>query len=252
MTPTATAHGWVIDGNDPELRPIPCPTCSPPILATREAVRLQGQGIWRIPAYARNWTFHSFGKLDGSDADTDVAVRTFVMLLARGQGDVTHPKLDEITRGLYLYGDFGRGKTGLAVCALKTLIQMGYSGAFIQTARLVSLVKRGFDRPDVAEQLDLAETADALVLDDLGSERPTSWVLEFLVTLLELRRSAGQITILTSNFSPSDLGDAWSESAKTTSDEMNVSRLMQRIPRYCRVLEVAGPNLALGASHDDE
>jgi DNA replication protein DnaC len=43
------------------------------------------------------------------------------------------------------------------------------------------------------------------VFDDLGAEAPSRWTLDRLYVILEERLQAGRVTIVTSNYSPSEL-----------------------------------------------
>lgn len=77
---------------------------------------------------------------------------------------------------------------------------------FIVAPELLQHIRRGYDNPDAAKRaqaiVDSAKTVGILVLDDLGSEKPSDWVREQLFLLInaryeaELRRLLQAIMIL--------------------------------------------------------
>ena len=82
---------------------------------------------------------------------------------------------------------------------------------FVVTPDLLQSIRRGYDNPDAARTaqaiVDSARTIDILVLDDLGSEKPSDWVREKLFVLINARYEAELPTIITSNYSTADLVD---------------------------------------------
>lgn len=110
---------------------------------------------------------------------------------------------------LVLSGLPGRGKTHLAVAALKREIESrGKPGHFLYVPKLLDEIRKRYsdswdgDRPEEYE----ARIArwPLLLLDDLGAERSTPWVLERLTLLLEERQDRSLITIVTTNLMSKD------------------------------------------------
>jgi hypothetical protein len=248
-------HGFVIDASDPERATIPCPECSPAVLAYLSERRVQAQGIWQIPAYARAWTWESLARLE-SPAFADHAALGAAQEYAAGIALLGTPlsrrEMDPgEKRGLFLFGPFGVGKTGLAVLALKECLKAGMSGAFIRTAKLLKEIKRGYNDGTSDEQVRIAETVDVLVLDDLAVERPTGWVLETLCDLLEERWSNGLATIVTCNFDVFGLRDYWRRGDMAPADVMNVGRIGERLGASCRHVLVSGENLRVASDESE-
>jgi DNA replication protein DnaC len=120
-------------------------------------------------------------------------------------------------RGLYLHGLWGIGKTGLAVSALRQAIDAGKTGLYLPTSDLFDILyesiaasqrlMRGYgDEEDKEEEsagsklLRLVDSVEWLVLDDLGVECSSRFVISRLYRIIEGRRSrAGFYTIVTSN-----------------------------------------------------
>lgn len=114
-------------------------------------------------------------------------------------------------RGLRIHGRYGCGKTHLAAAIVNAMTRKGVLAMFVVTPELLQSIRRGYDNPDAARTaqaiVDSARTIDILVLDDLGSEKPSDWVREQLFVLINARYEAELPTIITSNYSTSDLVD---------------------------------------------
>lgn len=119
--------------------------------------------------------------------------------------DFTDQVLSELTgwarepagRNLLLLGPVGVGKSHAAVAAARMQFDRGAEVRFLPVVELLDMLRPG--GPDGA----LYELADIelLVLDDLGSERPTDWTAERLYSLVNRRWLEERPTIATSNLS---------------------------------------------------
>ena len=155
-------------------------------------------------------------------------------------------------RWLLLWGDYGTGKTGLAVAALRERVRAGCTAArFITVPDLLTRLRHSYDRPETAraasgrqtterELLDDLLEASLLVLDDLGAERATDWAVERLFGVLNRRHDWHRQTVLTTNLSPRQLAEHAGQ------------RIVWRIVEMCRrgdeeraryLVELRGPNL---------
>jgi DNA replication protein DnaC len=109
-----------------------------------------------------------------------------------------------VSKGLFLEGDPGVGKTHLAVAVLKQVIQTsGARGLFYDTRDLLRVIRSTYDpsiRTTELEVLRPVMTADLLVLDDLGAEKTSEWVEETMNLIVNTRYNERRLTIFTSNF----------------------------------------------------
>jgi DNA replication protein DnaC len=111
-------------------------------------------------------------------------------------------------RGLYFCGDVGTGKTHLAVAVMNELIQTKrVPSLFVTVPELLDNLRGAYNDPghNLDEWMAAVKNADFLVLDDLGSERPTEWVQERIFVIVNHRYREALPTIFTSNTEPEDL-----------------------------------------------
>ncbi|MBZ5616092.1 MAG: ATP-binding protein [Acidobacteriia bacterium] len=106
--------------------------------------------------------------------------------------------------GLLLIGNAGSGKTHLAVGIAKALIQeKGIECVFYDYADLLKQIQDSYNPSVQTTELGLLRPvfeAEVLVLDDLGSVRPTDWRWDTVRLILNTRYNDGRTTIITTNF----------------------------------------------------
>jgi len=120
----------------------------------------------------------------------------------------------EAGRGLYFCGDVGTGKTHLAVAVMNELMtRKRVPSLFVTVPEFLDNLREAYMIPgrDLDEWMDTVKNADLLVLDDLGSERPTEWVRERLFVIVNHRYREALPTLFTSNIGPKDLASQLGE-----------------------------------------
>jgi hypothetical protein len=114
----------------------------------------------------------------------------------------------EAGRGLWFDGPVGTGKTSLAILVAKAAKDAGRSYAVYPVPRLLAEIKRTFDRDASDNYLGFFRrlcTVDLLVLDDLGAEKQTEWVLEQLYSIVNERWQDRRSIVVTTNVPDPDL-----------------------------------------------
>lgn len=220
---------------------LPCPSCAPRRRAkqsesaqNRIADKLFGGS--QIPFKSRNWTFDTFPPEGDQEAKTQV--ENFVYM----HKDMTN---EVGRRGLWISGPLGRGKTGLSICAIKDFIEAGHLSLFVSTPDLMDRLRATFGKNSDENQDELLKIITEipfLVLDDLGVEKPTTYVLERFYLIVDKRQSRGLYTIFTSNMSTPDLEKYW-RPADIPNGFHPGQRVIERIREYCSGVNIKGKNL---------
>lgn len=131
---------------------------------------------------------------------------------------------------LFLWGGPGRGKTHQAVAAMKrAVLTQSLRARFFVVAELFATLRDRAGRHEDAEYLDGIGRWPILVLDDMGVERPTDFVLESLYLLIDRwHRNRKTGLIITSNKNLDELSQRLDD------------RLCSRIADMCDVVEITG------------
>ena len=160
-------------------------------------------------------------------------VRTFIRSLGDNLGS---------GRGLWFDGPVGTGKTSLAVLVAKAAKDAGRSYAMYPVPMLLAEIKRTFDRDSGDNYLAFFRrlcSVDLLVLDDLGAEKQTEWVLEQLYSIVNERWQDRRSIVVTTNLpdpDPESAGRVLSRSARDLRDAVNGGRVDGRDVDELRML----------------
>jgi DNA replication protein DnaC len=147
--------------------------------------------------------------------------------------------------GLYLAGPVGTGKTHTAWMAAtawcvaarvrpiggywaEEYIGNGWHGPNIIFARMVDLLDDFRPGDDSLRRVRDCQSADLLVIDDLGAEKPSEWTQERLYSVVDHRYANCLPLLVTGNVPPAKL-------AEQTGD-----RVASRLAEMCQVVPVTG------------
>lgn len=113
---------------------------------------------------------------------------------------------------LLFIGGTGLGKTYLAMCIAKTVAAGGYSVVYESAIDLFNKLERAKFAPsdDTLREVQRIESADLLVVDDLGTEMPGQFVTAALYGLLNGRLLAGKPMVITTNLNVEEAGKRYS------------------------------------------
>jgi DNA replication protein DnaC len=160
--------------------------------------------------------------------------------------------------GLLLIGPCGSGKTHLAVAALKEIALRGHTGLFYDYRELLKEIQDSYNSESQSTEmgvLDPVLKAEVLVLDDLGSSKPSLWALETVGHVLNSRYNEKRVTLLTTNYldsgaasdgaappsSPRVAGMRAPAIEDSLSDRVG-QRIRSRLYEMCRTVEVFAPD----------
>ncbi len=149
------------------------------------------------------------------------------------------------TKGLYLYGSFGVGKSYLAGAIMNELVVYGVATSMIHTSALISEMKDAISLPGqaITEKLNAIKTVPLLILDDIGAESLTPWIRDdILGVILQYRMTEKLPIILTSNLTLEELEEYFSYTPKGGSEPLKGQRIMERIRHFVQPIFVDGLN----------
>ena len=117
----------------------------------------------------------------------------------------------KVYRNLLLNGNTGVGKTFLTNCIAKDLLDRGYTVLYLSAFRLFEIFSyyRFGDRErsqKASMDFDTILDCDLLVIDDLGTEIPSSYTTSQLFICLEERDLRHAPTLISTNLSMDELG----------------------------------------------
>lgn len=119
-------------------------------------------------------------------------------------------KYQEAGSGLILKGNAGCGKTHLVSALAHQLIFMNHTVRFVMVPMLLENIRQSYNRRPLDGESNLIQELskiELLVLDDLGSERPSEWVREQLFILVNARYENMRPTVVTTNCQGKELSD---------------------------------------------
>ena len=116
------------------------------------------------------------------------------------------------SKSLLFVGGTGLGKTMLSACIATEVTQKGYSVIYESAGHLFSKLEKDRFNPTAESNREVSEieNADLLIIDDLGTELPGSFVTAALYALVNDRLLSGKPTIISTNLNAEELPQRYS------------------------------------------
>ena len=110
-------------------------------------------------------------------------------------------------KGLFITGNCGVGKTFLASCIANEMKKNNNSVVFGTLIQLLDYIKDTYKESNVGdkEYINVYSNVDLLIIDDLGKEKPTEWVLEKLFLIVNNRYNNYLPIVITTNYNRNQL-----------------------------------------------
>ena len=149
-----------------------------------------------------------------------------------------------IRKGLYLYGDFGVGKSFMVAALAHDLSEKrGVSSTLLHYPSFVIDVKNAISDGNVKTLVDEIKLSEVLILDDIGAEQSTAWIRdEILQVILQYRMQENLPTFFTSNFDFEDLEKHFAKGKQGNDEIWEARRVMERIRYLAEETRLEGVN----------
>lgn len=133
------------------------------------------------------------------------------------------------TRGTYIYGPTGTGKTYLMGCIYNYFKQNGKEPAILYYPEFIRKIKSKISNNSYDLYIDLIRDEEILIIDDIGAENITEFIRdEVLGPIINHREAEKLPTFFSSNLSIDDLAELLSN-GRTTVDKTKALRIVERI-----------------------
>ena len=145
--------------------------------------------------------------------------------------EYTQNLTDGITKkGVIIVGPNGVGKTHLVCSIANELIINGKTVIYGTLINLLSEIRNSYNIENNINELEilkLYKTADLLIIDDLGKEKPSEWGLEKLFTIINSRYENDLPVVITTNYNQDALITKLSINGEIETAKSIISRLYE-------------------------
>lgn len=145
------------------------------------------------------------------------------------------------TRGVWLYGNYGIGKTYLMGAVGNAFYKRGCQVKFINALEWTQAIKKELDyrANNINAMLESAKDAEILIIDDIGSEHTSEWITgEILYQVINARYDEDKTTFFTSNLSIQE----YAEQNKKTIEVSTADRMTERLNFLAKEVRMLGHN----------
>ena len=202
------------------------------IAAEKEAAIKNRLKLINLPASLKKVSFADV------DADDEKRFTVFQRLVEFSEAN------PHVRKGLYLYGDFGVGKSFMVAALAHDLSEKrGVSSTLLHYPSFVIDVKNAIGDGNVKTLVDEIKLSEVLILDDIGAEQSTAWVRdEILQVILQYRMQENLPTFFTSNFDFEELELHFAKGKHGNDETWEARRVMERIRYLAEETRLEGVN----------
>ena len=130
---------------------------------------------------------------------------------------------------LIIMGKSDTGKTHLAAAIANKLIENDKTVLMERLTNLLDRIRETYENNTKSENelIEIYSNVDMLIIDDLGTEKISSWALEKLYTIIQNRYENGLPIIITTRFNKEGLIERFSYSKDSNLVDAMISKLYQ-------------------------
>lgn len=232
--------------NSYDVKNTDCPTCTPAVKRYQNSLRARGwitqlvrshvfTDTCNLPDDADSLSFAEFDLLTDTDPDARQVMQSF----AEG-------KENEV----FLYGDTGVGKTGLAISALHEIKAHGTDCLMLTMKTYLDMLREDMKTKSEEQRhiRQIARAVPVMLIDDLGVERitETGFAVEETMGLISDRHAMGLRTVITSNLDLEELKEYWSMESYKKYKIQPGNKIVSRLAGWYRVVHVTGIDQRIG------
>ncbi|HXA57276.1 MAG TPA: ATP-binding protein [Candidatus Acidoferrum sp.] len=216
----------------------------------------------RVPERYRHCDFENYetdNEIEGpSRSDLDSWNRSLAqakLVVERFAQEFSPVREMQNEQGLLLMGPCGVGKTHLVVAALKEIVVRGHSGLLYDYRELLKEIQDSYNAESQSTEMGVLEPVlktEVLVLDDVGSNKPSPWALETVGHILNSRYNEKRVTLLTTNYLDADsvanspsaprIAGMRAPAIEDSLTDRVGKRIRSRLYEMCRTVEIYAPD----------
>lgn len=138
------------------------------------------------------------------------------------------------SESLFFFGNTGLGKTHLSLSITNVLCKKGYNVVYGPISKIIgNIEKEHFSKEQQETTLDNVQNCDLLVLDDLGTEFSTPFVVSTIFDIINTRILNNKPTIVNTNLEFDEL------------EQKYTARIVSRISGNYRMLKFIGEDIRI-------
>lgn len=142
-------------------------------------------------------------------------------------------------KGVYLYGQFGVGKSYMMAAMANELAERGISTTLLHYP---SFISESSSLDELKSRTNEVKKVDVLVLDDIGAESNNDWIRDnILQVILQYRMQENLATFFTSNLTMVEL-ERRLAMTKKGDETWSAKRVMERVRKLSNEYLLAGEN----------
>ena len=200
----------------------------------QEKAFLKNVYSYKMPKDILDASFKKIYKDDSNRLETIKYLKNFYDHFSKGK----------YTKGLYLHGNFGCGKTYLVAALFNELAKKNIKSTVIYFPEFLRSLKASFGNTEdnYEERFDIVKEAPLLLLDDIGAEKLSDWARdEVLGVILQYRMEEHLPTFFTSNLSLKEMEDHL-QITNNSSDKVKARRIIERIKYLTEEIKMISVN----------